>query len=1156
MCDVNIATGEVTRFEFDILLAGRIPWQLNRRYSSGNPQLSLVGFGWKLNLGTFLRRTGAEMEMFVDGKPYARLPLLLIGERRPVNEAGLVAERINEGILVTDRSGSTHAFPCQEQLPNVIQCAARYDHYRNSVEYHYDDKERLRTLTDTFDRQICFDYDLRSRLVEVYVRPVDGRSTRWSLVRYEYDDQDDLVTVVDANGNLTRYEYSAHLLTRSTDRSGRDLYFQYDQHQRCVRTWFTGGVWDRQLSYDPHRLRVLVTHPDGFSKLFKQNEQGIVVGDIDPLGRVREDVLDANGLLLFRAGVGGGTQTVIWRDAGSNTVMMSRNGSKNIFEVNANDQVTLMKNPDGRVWKYDYDRAGNQTRSEDPEGGVWKFDYNEHGDLVRSVDPIGYERYRKRSPDRLTLWDAWGVRQDERFDRFGRLIAVIDGEGGEMRFELDASGKPLRRINPDGSSFAIEYDPSGRPTILTDELGARFQVLRDAPETGITVVRPDGHEEVFEYGLMDEIRRITNANGETADFTYDAAGRCIAITYFNGGQHRFVYDDADNPIALLDGRTGMVLAECKYEDDLLAEERYYDGRRLRIEYGQSGEVVSVENSDATLSYERDALKRLTVARSNRLELHYAYNKRGDCTSLTANTGRTIDYHWDGRRRLVRIVDSASGTYEYSYDARDLVTEIRMPNGCAQHFEYDRRHRMISRRVTRTDGSEISAREFSYDACGRLTGYRDSLRGARRYAYNVAGFVASFSDNGEVVRFEHDANGNLLTTRTGAAIAYATGDRATRVGADQLEYDDRGNLALWRSRDGESRFEYTGEGYLKSATLADGTRAEYEYDGMARRIAKTVNGRRTEFDWDGVHLLAERRTGGEVIEYLFMPGSFFLTGITCGGRHYSCVCDQLGTPTELIDGAGEVAWAADYAPHGETTAVRIDKVSQPFRFVGQYFDEELAWHYNRYRYYQPAVGRFTSPDPLGFAAGMNLYRYAPNPVNWADPLGLSFAPPGMGPIYTCEVISRCDWGPKTMKEAQKKTDGVNEKGCDAIVTGPCDRPPDQKDYLMKNCVDEADKAKVEASLKSQGDSCKSQQVDHIKEVQCGGGNDCNNLAPLTQTVNGSFGSQIKGCRDQLAAQGVTGVVKMAINLIDIRTASASQLKNHDRKPCEGNEGRCP
>nr|WP_240153522.1 RHS repeat-associated core domain-containing protein [Erwinia amylovora] len=34
------------------------------------------------------------------------------------------------------------------------------------------------------------------------------------------------------------------------------------------------------------------------------------------------------------------------------------------------------------------------------------------------------------------------------------------------------------------------------------------------------------------------------------------------------------------------------------------------------------------------------------------------------------------------------------------------------------------------------------------------------------------------------------------------------------------------------------------------------------------------------------------------------------------------------------------------------------------------------------------GRFTQTDPIGLAGGLNLYAYAPDPLSWVDPLGLS------------------------------------------------------------------------------------------------------------------------------------------------------------------------
>lgn len=64
------------------------------------------------------------------------------------------------------------------------------------------------------------------------------------------------------------------------------------------------------------------------------------------------------------------------------------------------------------------------------------------------------------------------------------------------------------------------------------------------------------------------------------------------------------------------------------------------------------------------------------------------------------------------------------------------------------------------------------------------------------------------------------------------------------------------------------------------------------------------------------------------------------------------------------------------------------VQQPWRFSGQYHDEETGLHYNRARYYSPSLGRYISRDPLEFAAGLNFYVYADNdPVDGVDTLGL-------------------------------------------------------------------------------------------------------------------------------------------------------------------------
>ena len=61
---------------------------------------------------------------------------------------------------------------------------------------------------------------------------------------------------------------------------------------------------------------------------------------------------------------------------------------------------------------------------------------------------------------------------------------------------------------------------------------------------------------------------------------------------------------------------------------------------------------------------------------------------------------------------------------------------------------------------------------------------------------------------------------------------------------------------------------------------------------------------------------------------------------------------------------------------------------PVGFQGQQVDEKSGLHYNRYRYYDPAMGRFVSQDPIGLAGGLNPWQYVDNPIEWIDPLGLA------------------------------------------------------------------------------------------------------------------------------------------------------------------------
>jgi RHS repeat-associated protein len=115
-------------------------------------------------------------------------------------------------------------------------------------------------------------------------------------------------------------------------------------------------------------------------------------------------------------------------------------------------------------------------------------------------------------------------------------------------------------------------------------------------------------------------------------------------------------------------------------------------------------------------------------------------------------------------------------------------------------------------------------------------------------------------------------------------------------------------------------------------------------------------------------------------------------------------DLNGLPQELSQD-GQFVWRASYKVWGNVVseewtgayakssvkASAAQPETQNLRFQGQYYDVETGLHYNTFRFYDPDIGRFTSPDPIGLAGGDNLYAYAPNPIAWVDPWGLETRP---------------------------------------------------------------------------------------------------------------------------------------------------------------------
>ncbi|MBX3271053.1 MAG: RHS domain-containing protein [Sandaracinaceae bacterium] len=310
---------------------------------------------------------------------------------------------------------------------------------------------------------------------------------------------------------------------------------------------------------------------------------------------------------------------------------------------------------------------------------------------------------------------------------------------------------------------------------------------------------------------------------------------------------------------------------------------------------------------------------------------------------------------------------------YQWRGEDQIGALIDPNRGARFFDHDRRGRLIRER---RNGATL---ERAMDPAGNV--YRRADRADRRYGPGGVLLEAEAPGGEGTVRYTHDADGNQT---------------------ERLEPDG----TRWRYR-------YDRHGLLRDVErvpprAADAgplpppdLRLSFAYDAFARRVEKTVvalgpdgeeqSRRETRFVWDGHVVAHELDSQDGLTTWYWEPDTFTPVAKESAGRYYSIASDHLGTPTEMYDELGELAWRMQLDVFGVPTFEAGGASDCPWRWPGQYEDVETGEYYNRWRWYDSRRGRFTTGDPIGPGGGLNLYGYVPCVLLWTDPHGLARTP---------------------------------------------------------------------------------------------------------------------------------------------------------------------
>ncbi|MFF9062414.1 putative T7SS-secreted protein [Streptomyces sp. NPDC014882] len=862
------------------------------------------------------------------------------------------------------------------------------------------------------------------------------------LMSYGYRDGD-LTTVTKPSGAATAFVYDdRRRVIAWIDSNGSRYDYLYDDHDRVVAEGGEAGHVQITLAYtgpDPatgHRTTTLTT-ADGHATRHLVDRHSRVIATTDPLGHTTRFRHDARGNVLSRTDPLGRTTAYAYDEEGR-VVSATRPDGSELRTVRGPFGLPVeVFAPDGTRMVHTYDERGNRTSVTDQAGSTTRYTYDDAGRLTSVTDALGATTRAVCDAAGLPVevtGPGGAVTRTER-DGLGRPVRVTDPTGGVTLLEWHADGQLARRTGPDGATESWTYDGEGNCLSHTDASGGVSLFEYTHFDLPVARTRPDGARYEFEHDADLRLTRVTNPQGLTWTYTYDAAGDIVSETDFDDRTLTYRKDAAGRLVARVDALGGTVSFERDELDQVIRKD--VDGRVTHYAYDRAGRLVEATGPDGELRYQYDRRGLTKAELVDGRPVLYAYDALGRRTRRTTPTGHVTTYSY-GADGLPQRLTSGGHRIDFTHDTAGRELARVFGDAITMASAWDEAGRLASQHIT-AGGRDVNSRAYSYRADGRLTSVTDGLSGSRTFDLDRVGRVTAVHARGWTERYAYDDAGNQTSASwpSGHPGHEATGTRAytgtalTRAGDVRFEYDALGRVVLRQktrlSRKPDTwRYTWDTENRLTSVTTPDGTRWRYRYDPLGRRTAKqrlAADGEsvaeEVRFTWDGLTLCEQTSHQPDAPHTVALTWDHrdvvplaqterILTTDTrqeeIDRRFFAIATDLVGTPTELVDESGDIAWRTRSTLWGTTAWSRDSSAYTPLRFPGQYYDPETGLHYNCFRHYDPETGRYTSPDPLGLGPAPNPVAYVENPLGGCDPLGLM-------PKYTKE------------EKAQKRVDKI-------------------------------------------------------------------------------------------------------------------------------------
>jgi len=834
-----------------------------------------------------------------------------------------------------------------------------------------------------------------------------------------------------------------------------------------------------------------------------------------------------------RSATGGHTDLTSYTYDTSNNLLSVTNalGQMTTFSgYDVNGRPGRMVEANGRTTDYVYDPVGRlSTRTvRGGSGGdaVTSLTYDLEGQLIAITPPASDTLFIDYTPvGRVAdVRDAMGARIDYQYDLLGnrtvettkrsdsiirrtvtrvfddlsRLTSLTLGPGRTASYAYDLNDNPVKTVDARNNATKIAFDALDRVAATVD------------PLNGTTVIASDGQDNVA--GHTDRINVTTT-------YVRDGFGEVISEVSPDRGTSVYTYNSGGDLIQSIDGR-GQVVT---YDRDILGRitARHaigVPGQDVTYTYDTSfvGALAVMTDASGTTSFTYDARGNV-VSRALKIgtkfagSLAFTYDAGDRVATVTYPSGRIVTYARDARGRVagVSLQQYAAATAislasAMTYDAFGPLTSVTLGNGLSIKQSFGSDDRLYARALTGPVGG-LWSKTYAYDNDDNITGIADTLKTSSSTSLQYDALSRLTRATGQVNAsaredYRYDANDNRtlmerrLKSSNAAPDSTATSSLVsgsnrldhvtdTLTGTRAFTYDGHGAVASDTTTPAAGAattlpLRYDAYGRLVYAATTATSSFAMLYDGLDQRVQVTIDGTPRNFVYDG--------SGRLIGEYGATPLNIYAEHVWLDpdaseqdgwqplamlgvSTTYWVMSDHRGAPVLLTDTSGAIANSYALAPFGQRFYTLHPTPTTSLQLPGQIGDLSTRF-YNRYRDYDPTLGRYLEADPIGLAGGENVYGYVgENPLGRVDPLGLAYP----GPVSPGASTNSCPIPYTFYLEARKTLACAPIRTCTAAMS--CEDLQAQITHRM-NCA--GARQRIMSECYSGGDDGHRLQVEQM------------------------------------------------------------------------------